>query len=468
MPATISKKDPQVQKLLKDLHEGLAIMDSARTESEEMKYKDVVAREVAKQMSRLQFTNNDNYDYSESRGIVAANEASAERFPGMYDLIHKSDAWKTDDRVRRLMDYNDIIYLTSKMLGVPPEATKLYQQRRDEISELGKALNAGTATEGSDWVPTDLSAQVIDLIALKQVVANLFQEIPMPTNPFQIPRKTGRSTAYYVNEATTDNPNLFRASQMTTGVMTLTAQKFAVRVNVSDELTEDAVVAMLPLIREDIAQAISRAWEQALVDGDNAATHQDSDVTSVDDTRKAFDGLRLLTNASAKLDVDEDGVGTLDIEDFRTVRGLMVNAAGDAVYAANPSELAWLTSVKGSLHIMNKLKDYVTTLDKFPEPTIVKGTIAKFDGIDLFTPEQYRTNLNAAGVYDGSTTDQTSILCVYKPGFVIGTRRALKIESDRVIGADQNIMVATTRRDFQARYTTSDYAVSQLIGVQPA
>jgi hypothetical protein len=235
-------------------------------------------------------------------------------------------------------------------------------------------------------------------------------------------------------------------------------------VNLSDELTEDGIVAMLPFIREDIASSQARAMEDALINGDTTATHQDSDVTDVDDPRKAIIGIRKLLNTAAKYDVDEDGSGALDIEDFRNVRKLMtVSATGAALYGQDPANLIWLTSVHGALKIMNAVKAYVTTLDVFGDKaTILNGTLAALDGIPLVASEFSRVNLNASGVYDASVTTKTQVLCINKTAGIIGRRRQLKIELDRVIGADQTILVSTQRFDFQPRYPTAESPIAAM------
>lgn len=441
--------------------EGLAAIGKAKTRAEESELTDRVALEVLKVLGKQELTsrtNHQDYEHDEELGIVPSHVAAKRRNPGMYHLIHKAGAADTDERVRQMQDWNDVCYIASKAMGVDVRHLKTYREGVEDMTELGKAMNAATATEGGNFVPTDLSAQVVDLMESTLKVATLFQSIDMPTNPFQIPQKTGRSTTYLVNESTVDNPNLFRASTPTIGQLTLTAIKFANRVNLSDELTEDGIIAMLPFIREDIATSQARAVEEALISGDTTATHQDSDVTGVDDTRKSITGIRKLVNADAKYDVDEDGAGTLDIEDFRNVRKLMqVNSTGAALYGEDPASLTWLTSVHLSLKIMNSLKDYITTLDKIGDKaTILRGQIASLDGIPLLTSEFVRTNLNASGVYDGSVTTKSQVIVIHRDAGIIGRRRQLKIEQDRVIGADQTILVSTQRFDFQPRFPTTE------------
>ena len=64
-------------------------------------------------------------------------------------------------------------------------------------------------------------------------------------------------------------------------------------------------------------------------------------------------------------------------------------------------------------------------------------------------------NLNASGVYDGSTVDRTSVLNIYLPGFWIGNRAGITLATDRNIETDQIILVAKNRMDFISPYTAT-------------
>jgi len=53
----------------------------------------------------------------------------------------------------------------------------------------------------------------------------------------------------------------------------------------------------------------------------------------------------------------------------------------------------------------------VRTVDKYGQfATVLNGELGKIDGIPVIVSEKIRENLNASGVYDGTTTTKT-LLC---------------------------------------------------------
>jgi HK97 family phage major capsid protein len=199
------------------------------------------------------------------------------------------------------------------------------------------------------------------------------------------------------------------------------------------------VVAILPLLRDKIVNALAEAQENATINGDTAGTHQDSDVTASTDTRKAWDGYRKLALSAAKVDC-----ATFNKTNLRAIRTAM------AKYGVNPNNLAWVAGV----NVYNKMLglDEVVTLDKYgPSATLLTGELGKFDGIPIVVSEFMREDLNASGVYDGVTTDKTALALVYRPAFLYGDRRniTLRVSQELYMETDQDVAIATQRLDFQ-------------------
>jgi HK97 family phage major capsid protein len=261
----------------------------------------------------------------------------------------------------------------------------------------------------------------------------------MPTNPFKLPIDGADAVAYLTAESTSDTATKITASTPGTNNVTFDAVKLACRVLVSTELEEDSVVAILPLLRDKIVQALAEAQENATINGDTDGTHMDSDVTAATDVRKAWDGYRKLALGAAKVDCS-----TFSITNLRAIRTAM------GKYGVNPSNLAWIAGIS----VFNKMLglDEVMTVDKYgPGATILTGELAKLDGIPIIVSEFIREDLNASGVYDGVTTDTTVVPLVYRSGFLYGDRRSitLKVSQELYMETDQDVAIATQRLDFQ-------------------
>ena len=359
-----------------------------------------------------------------------------------------------DPKVISFQKKADDIYLVSKLLKQSPKTLRIWKDLQDH--ELVKAMDTETAGEGAEWVPTGLSAEVIDRVRLELKVGNLHTRLPMPTNPYQIPIVSSDPTAYLVAESTADVSTKIIASDKGTSDRTLTAKKLGARVLFSEELSEDSIVPVLPELKNNIVVALKTGVEDCTINGDTSGTHQDSDVTSAADARKAWLGYRKMAQSAAKVDIS-----TFNADVLRTIRKKM------GVYGVNPVNLAWVVGISGYIQMLGIKDDQnnpmVTTIDKYgPNATILTGELAKFDGSPIIVSEKVRETLNASGVYDGTTTTKTEIILVYRPGFRFGDRRKVTIKTDEDIETDQTILVATLRMAFAAMH---DYTTEYMVGL---
>ena len=338
----------------------------------------------------------------------------------------------------------DDLYVVGTILKVNPRATRLFAQY-SKNEEFVKAMDT---TEMADWVPTQLSGRLQEMIELELKIAALHDRIPMPSNPYELPYVAGQTTAYLAGESTDEDSPRFKKSAMVPGKVTFTAKKIAARVILTEELTEDSLIPILPLLKKDIVKAISRAIEDATINGDTTAPHQDSDVLLAVDARKAWMGYRQLAQAS--LDMNN----ALTTTNIRTLRGLM------GVYGVTPSDLALVCSIGGYLKLVDL--DDVKTLDAYgPQATIIKGELAKIDNIPVVVSEKMRDDLNILGVYDGITETRTQMLLVYKAAMLYGDRRNVTIKTDFDIERDQNILVATQRLAFSQVFAATETFIAR-------
>jgi len=368
---------------------------------------------------------------------VALRERVARK--GEYSLDAEARRFARPELPPELQMRADDIYLASKLLRRDPRSLKMWGEFAREASELRKAMDTATSEEGLEWIPTGFSAELVRKVKLALKVAALHRRIAMPTNPFKLPIDGADATAYLFAESTSDTATKITASTPGTKNVTFDAVKLACRVLISTELEEDSVVAILPLLRDKIVQALAEAQESATINGDTSGTHMDSDVTSATDVRKAWKGYRKLALAAAQVDL-----ATFDITNLRAIRSAM------GKYGVNPNHLAWIAGIS----VFNKMLglEQVVTVDKYgSNATILTGELAKLDGIPVVVSEFIREDVNASGVYDGVTTSKTVLPLVYRPAFLYGDRRSitLRVSQELYMESDQDVAVATQRLDFQ-------------------
>ena len=324
------------------------------------------------------------------------------------------------------------------------DSYNLFRYELERNSELRKAMDSATSGEGSEWVPTMFSSQLIDDIRLALRVSALFPSITMPAGAgsFDVPVQGARRDAYLVGEATADSGNTaYPAGTPPTSKVTFTAIKHALRILFSDELEEDSAIAIMPLVRSELVYALANAEENSVINGDITGTHMDSNVTVATDIQKSFSGLRKLSGGSSG-DAAVD-IGTLSLANLRSIR------QGMGKFGTNPADLAWVVGLSGYIQLLGL--NEVVTVDKFgPQATVSNGTLGFLDGIPIVVSEHIKQDLNATGVYDNTTKTKTVMLLAHKASFYKAEKPGgLKVESDRDINIGQNIMVASRRFDFK-------------------
>lgn len=362
----------------------------------------------------------------------------------MTEIVRLPSRFLTDEE-KELRRFADDAYIIGTLLKTSPVKLKFWQDRYGLGSALRKAMDTATATEGAEWVPTLLSADYIERFRLQAKVAALFDDIPMPSNPFKLPYAGGLSASnfYLVGQSISDSPTASPASTMATGDKTLTSQKLKARLLFSDELSEDSIIAVLPMLRNELGKGGAEAIEDVILNGDTTAVHMDSDVTDSKDRRKAWDGLRDQCPAGTKVDL-----GTFTYATFMTI----VTAMGK--YGINPTDLAIITGAVG----YNKLRNLaeVTTVDKYgPSATIHNGELGKLAGAPIIVSEYIRETLNATGVYDATTMTKTVAVIVNRRCPILGTRGGVKLRFEEEGAVDQNQLTMSFRKAMQYRWTPS-------------
>lgn len=335
-------------------------------------------------------------------------------------------------------------FMVDKSAKKSPEAFQVarsHKRMKPRWEYVLRAMDVDTAAEGLEYVPTGLGAELHEKVRASGKVAPLFVSINLPTNPWVMPVEGADATAFLVAEPTADTATKVGASTPGSAKVTFDAEIFGGRVLFSRSLDADSAIAVLPFVRNKLVRAFVDAEEKAILDGDTAGTHQDSDVTLATDAKKAWDGLRKKAIAQTNADAGNVAV-TLAL--FRSARRLM------AKWGLNPADLVIICGVK-VYYELTELAE-VKTLDLFgPNAVILNGQLGALDGIPIVVSEHGRENLNATGVFDGVTTNRSYLLMVNKGEWALGQRMALDIEVDDSIYREsfQRVVVGFMREDFQ-------------------
>jgi len=390
-------------------------MAKLEAEEEEAKKKDQPVR-------KIQFSDNPG---SESKSIQ--------------EIVTSPSRFLTDAE-KEVQSLSDDIYITSILSKKDARELNLYKNKflpfLGRYGELRKAMDTATATEGLEWIPTTLSTQLIEKYRLLARVPGLFTEIAMPRNPYKLPTSLADMTFYLIPESKTSEPSKTPTTKLTTGDLTLTAQKLRARSIWSEELDEESIIPVLPAVKNNIAKSAALAVEGAILNGDTTATHMDSDVTDTKDHRKIWKGLRKHAMANS-------WSADLSTFDKDTTRSLLTKMKK---YGVIPSELSWITGPVG-YNKMRGLAELLTVEKYGPSAVILTGEVGKLYGSPVIISEKTREDLHTTGYYTGSV-GYTELTVVNRSAFIIGNRGNWKLTVDFDNDVDQYVLNVRFKKDF--------------------
>jgi HK97 family phage major capsid protein len=360
------------------------------------------------------------------------------------ELIEKSA--KTNEALKDFHDWNDachIMHAAMKRQGVDIRKSAFYRRGLVKHAKFVKALSTGGSATGTEFIPTQFSGELFDLMRLERVVPTLFRTVQMPSKSFTLPTAVSDMTVYKVAESTDSTGTEPTEGTRGTGNVTLTGVKMAVETFFSDEMDEDSIIPVVDFVRQGLAEAHAEGLEACILNGDTtAAGHQDFGlVTSSADRRKCWNGLRKI--ASTGSDTTSAGGDALTETDLQNA----ILAMGK--YAVSPKNLVLLVGTKGYAKL--RALTNVWTVDKKGGNAVINtGELKDWGGIPVVVSDCLADAYNASGVYDGTTTTLGVLIFAHKPSFVLGLRRAMRIRSWENVKTEQTVMVCSTRADFKS------------------
>lgn len=343
----------------------------------------------------------------------------------------------------------DSAFLLGKALNIPVNKTKYWNETvRPELGDIHKAL-ADASNKGAEWVPDDFSSQLWEMVRLETKVAQQYVNVPMPTPTYLLPLQVGRIQTYTHAAQTGDTGQTLTVlgdPSVYTGQITLTAKAHVGAVLMNKDIEEDSIIDLMPQVQSDIITSLAEGRDDAILNGDSNATHEDSDTEAVTGHRnKMWLGLRAQAN-------DNSYVTDLSTLTELTVLSLRGNMGR---YGASPKNLFFVTGTMGLIRLMGL--GMVTTLEKYgPGATILAGELGKLWGIPLIVSEWVREDLNASNVYASGALN-TCLYLAHNRGQVFGVRRNAEVQVLRELYARsrQDAIQVTERVAFSPTYPLS-------------
>jgi len=270
------------------------------------------------------------------------------------------------------------------------------------------------------------------------VLAPLFREIPMTSANMIIPILPDSGYAEFTGNqtATGSSPHGNLAERGDTygspygGVdlteRTLSTKKLISQSYLGNETEEDAIMPILPLIRESMVRSHARAIENAILAGDDADG-------AFGTGGAAFEGLLHL----ARNDSDFTQSSTAFASDTVTAAELLSMRKNMGKYGVNPSEVVYIVSQRTYFELLEDAE--------FQDANLVGDMATKLNGE---IGQVFGSRVLLCDEFASPAVSKFAAVAVYPRNYVIPRLRGVTIESDYEVANQRRVLVASQRLGF--------------------
>jgi len=358
--------------------------------------------------------------------------------------------WTPDQKFMRELSDKVVSGYQKRKLDVPD--TTIRSAHAIKADELDYSTQVGF---GDEWVPELWSDQVWRRARLENRILPLFRSLEMPSDPYKLPVEGSDPSVYHVPETQDESEltlsgsgNPIPDSKLGTNNVTISASKLGLRMGMSLELVEDAIIDVVAMAREQAQRAIMDAIDNVLLNGDTETDatgniNSDDSAPAAGSKYLAFDGIlksALVDDASRSV----DGGGTaITLSKIRNMRFAMPTQ-----YAQRPADLAYI--VGGEVFASLLDLDAFLTMDKVgDQATILSGMIGTIDGTPVITSAEFGL-AEADGKQSATPANNTlgRMATVFRPNWYVGYRRRVTPHIDYLSYYDSYQMTVTVRLGF--------------------
>jgi hypothetical protein len=323
-------------------------------------------------------------------------------------------------------------------------------QDMDAYQRAVRAMDTAESGYGAQLIGAQYVGELWDAARRESRVFSLVDSFEMTAPTAYLPVEVDFPELLYVSESTTSSASNYATSKTGSQRVQVDAKKFVMHQMWSGELEEDAIIAFVPYLRRQAALALAYYSDSLVVNGDttNAATGNiNLDDADPADTKHylAFDGIRhagIVDNTANSKDL----AGAITLNALRDSLGRMVDTANkvDWGHPNDPTDLVFLADIDTA--------DRIALLDELLQwriqasQPILPGEVAqalKHPVIGSMAVSKTEADGKVSTTPAQNTKGQ--VVTFNRRGFKVGWRRRVKIETERLIGTDQNRIVYSLR-----------------------
>lgn len=314
-----------------------------------------------------------------------------------------------------------------------------------------RAMDTAESGYGSQLVGAQYVGELWQAARAQSRVFALLSTFEMTDPTAYLPVEADLPEMLFVSENTAADASDYATDKTGSNRVTVTAKKFIIHQVWSGEMEEDSIIPFVPFIRAQAVKSLAHYSDSVVLNGDttNAGTGNiNLDDADPADTKHylAFDGIRHIGLAD-NTNNQTDQAAAIDWDSLIDTRANMLDStylhdwghptvANDLVYVADPT-----TGDKVAL------LDETLTVDKYgAQASVLRGEITKV-GQHPFITSMAMSKTEADGKVSTTANNNVKgqIAQFNRRGFVVGWRRRVKMEVERLPGRDQTRLVHSLR-----------------------
>jgi HK97 family phage major capsid protein len=325
-----------------------------------------------------------------------------------------------------------------------------------------RAMDTAESGYGSQLIGAQYVGTMWEASRNKARISPLINTFEMTAPTVYLPVEVDFPEMLFVGESVASNSAEYGTSKTGSQRVSVAAKKFVIYQMWSGEMEEDSIMPFVPFLRAQNEKSLAFYSDSLVLNGDTetAGTGNVNNHDAAPTATKhylAFDGIRrscLVDNTNNAINygaaVTLDallGMRTYSIDATYKHDWSHPDAANDWIYACDP----WTGDA------IDKLDDFVS-VDKFAQNAVVlTGQVGRVGQNPLIrTPALERTETDGCVNAAGSTTCG-QVVAFNRNGCVIGWRRRVQTETERLPARDQTRIVHSLRMGF-GRYTPTGAA----------
>lgn len=358
-----------------------------------------------------------------TKSVIAGLEAALKEKAAEIEAIQKSKMQFADGKSGE-MSYGDKekALLLAKMTGKGLEGTKF---GREMVQKYGAHVPSAT------W-ELEVSLNMENEVRRRLVVAPTLRNISMQTNVMTIPVNPEAGVATWMANTAFGTAASAGATQThALKEITLNAYKVATNEYLAYEEEEDALLAIMPVVRDGMIRRVARAVDRAFLLGAGSGADPVKGLA-------AYDAVADVTPSAAS--------GVVTVANLRAMRKSL------GAWGLDPSEMIYIVSTEVYYDLLEDAS--FQTMDKVgTNATLLTGQIGSIGNSPVLVSAEFASK--ASGAVGA---------IAFAPGnFLVGNQRGLRIDTQDLVETQRKVMVASLRTGMTQVTTNNGAGVSKLV-----